>query len=113
MGIFMTGGSGILLLIIGHVHAEEVTHPSAAPSHGNNETVEIQDDREWQQPRLIQAANPAVEQLNEAEFAIHESDEEEQALSRVTLTCNVGGIHLTLHYLQAQAPTPDCFSLSF
>lgn len=113
MGNLMTGGSGILLLLIGHVHAAEVTRPIATPSHGNTETVEIQNDREWQHPRLMQAANPAMEQFNEAEFAVHESDEEEQASSRLTLTCKVGGIHLTRHYLHAQAPTPDCFSLSF
>ncbi|PBJ11622.1 hypothetical protein BSG18_22610 [Pseudomonas ogarae] len=102
---FMTdGGAGICLLIIGHVHAAEVTCPAATLIHGTTETVEIQDDRKWQSQDLGQEANPAVLQFNGAEFAIHEPDEDEQVPRRVTITCNYGENNLTLDYLDVQEP---------
>lgn len=99
------GGAGMCLLIIGHVHAGEVTCPAATQIHGTTETIEIQDDRQWQSQDLGQEANPAVLQLNDAEFAIHEPDEDEQIPRRVTITCNYGENNLTLDYLDFQEPT--------
>lgn len=96
---FMThGGAGICLLIIGHVHAGEVICPAAIQIHGTGETVETQDDREWQSQAPEQEANPAVQQFNETEFAVHEPDEDEQVPRRVTFICNYGGNTLTLDY---------------
>lgn len=96
------GGAGMCLLIIGHVHAGEVTCPAAIQIHSTTETVEIQDDREWQAQE--QEANPAVQQLNDAEFAIHEPDEDEQVPRRMTITCNYGENNLTLDYQPTSLP---------
>ncbi|SDA79045.1 hypothetical protein SAMN03159443_03116 [Pseudomonas sp. NFACC15-1] len=99
------GGAGICLLIIGHVHAGEITCPAAIQIHGTTETVEIQDDRQWQGQDLEQEANPAVQQLNDAEFALHEADEDELTPRRVTITCNYGENNLTLDYQPTSLPS--------
>lgn len=98
------GGAGMCLLIIGHVHAAEVTCQAATQIHGTTETAETQDDRQWQSQDLGQGANPAVLQLNDAEFAIHKPYEYEQPPKKVTLTCNYGENNLTLDYLDVQEP---------
>lgn len=100
----MTGGAGILLFIIGHVHAGEITCPTVTQTHHNAKLVEVQDDREWQSQSLVEVANPALWQFNGAEFAVHEPDGGSQAPTRATMTCKYGELNLTLEYLQVQEP---------
>jgi hypothetical protein len=102
---FMTGGGGIILLMIGHVHAGEVTCPAVAQLHDHTATVEMQDDPEWQSQSLVQELNPAALPFNDAEFAVHEPDEDEQVTRRVTITCNYGENNLTLDYQPMSLPS--------
>ncbi|WP_033062497.1 hypothetical protein [Pseudomonas sp. CFII68] len=101
---FMTGGGGIILLMIGHVHAGEVTCPAVTQLHDHTETVEMQDDPEWQSQSPVQELNPAVLPFNDAEFAVQESEEDNQLPARVSITCNHGEMNLTLDYPSAQEP---------
>ncbi|WP_434573891.1 DUF3757 domain-containing protein [Pseudomonas sp. Z3-6] len=101
---FMTGGGGIILLMIGHVHAGEVTCPAVTQLHENTATVEMQDDPEWQSQSPVQELNPAALPFNDAEFAVQELDEDNQPPARVSITCNHGEMNLTLDYPTSQKP---------
>ncbi|AHL36349.1 hypothetical protein CD58_27320 [Pseudomonas brassicacearum] len=103
--ILTVGGAGMLLLIIGHVHAGEITCPAVTQIHRDTGSIEVQDDHEWESHSVVGVANPALLQFNGAEFAIHESDADNQAPTRATITCKYGAINLTLEYLQVQEPT--------
>ncbi|MCD9113877.1 DUF3757 domain-containing protein [Pseudomonas bijieensis] len=98
------GGAGMCLLIIGHVHAGEVTCPAVTQIHDNTAAVEIQNDPEWQSQSLVQELNPAALPFNDAEFAIHEPDEDELTPRGVTITCNYGEDNLTLDYQPMSLP---------
>lgn len=104
---FMTGGGGIILLMIGHVHAGEVTCPAVTQLHDHTATVEMQDDPEWQTESPVQELNPAALPFNDAEFAIHEPDENQQTPAKVSITCTHGERNLTLDYY----PTPQELNL--
>lgn len=89
--------------MIGHVHAGEVTCPTVIQLHDQTETIEMQDNPEWQtqSPAQESAALP----FNDAEFAVQEPDEDNQAPARVSITCNHGAMNLMLDYPTAQEPT--------
>lgn len=99
------GGAGIFLLMIGHVHAGEITCPAVTQIHHNTESVEVQDHREWQSQSLVEVVDPARWQFNGAEFAVHEPDGDGQAPTKATITCKYGELNLTLEYLQVQETT--------
>ncbi|ROM69192.1 DUF3757 domain-containing protein [Pseudomonas brassicacearum] len=103
--ILTVGGAGMLFLIIGHVHAGDITCPAVTQIHRDPGKIEVQDDHEWESHSLVEAANPALLKFNGAEFAVHETDTHNQAPTRATITCKYGAINLTLEYLQVQEPT--------
>jgi len=103
--ILTVGGAGMLLLIIGHVHAGEITCPAVTQIHTDTGSIEVQDDHEWESHSVMEVANTALLQFNGAEFAIHEPDADDHAPTRATITCKYGAINLTLEYLQIQEPT--------
>lgn len=103
--ILTVGGAGMLLLIIGHAHAGDITCPAVTQIHRDTGTIEVQDDHEWESHSLVEVANPALLKFNGAEFAIHEPDTHNQAPTSATITCKYGAINLTLEYLQVQEPT--------
>ncbi|ROM73890.1 hypothetical protein BK654_20725 [Pseudomonas brassicacearum] len=84
--ILTVGGAGMLLLIIGHAHAGDITCPAVTQPHKDTGSIEVQDDREWESHRLVKVANPALLQFNGAEYAIHEPDADDQAPTRATIT---------------------------
>ncbi|SFB33045.1 hypothetical protein SAMN03159488_03068 [Pseudomonas sp. NFIX10] len=103
--ILTVSGAGMLLLIIGHVHAGEITCPGITQIHRDIGSIDVQDDHEWENHSIVEVANSALEQFNGAEFAIHEPDVDNQTPTRATITCKYGAINLTLEYLQVQERT--------
>ncbi|WP_024618694.1 DUF3757 domain-containing protein [Pseudomonas kilonensis] len=106
----LAGGAALLLLIIGHAHAGEITCPAVTDIHRNIESVEdvffveIQDDHEWESESLVDVVDPASLQFEGAEYVIHEADEEIQAATRATITCRYGDINLNMEYQQILEP---------
>jgi len=99
---FMTGGGGIILLMIGHVHAGEVTCSAVTQLHDHTAAIEMQDDPEWQSLSPIQELNPASLPFNDAEFAVQELDEDSQPPAGISISCNHGEMNHTLDYPRAQ-----------
>ena len=93
--ILTVGGAGMLLLIIGHAHAGDITCPAVTQIHRDTGMIEVQDDHEWESHSLVEVANPALLKFNGAEFAIHEPDTHNQAP-------NEGN-----HYLQVRCDQSD------
>lgn len=107
----LAGGAVLLLLIIGHVHAGEVTCPAVTDIRRNIESVEdvffvdAQDDHEWESESLVDVVDPVSLQFEGAEYVIHKDDGNEQTSSRATVTCKYGAINLKLEEHQILEPT--------
>ncbi|WP_339477292.1 MULTISPECIES: DUF3757 domain-containing protein [unclassified Pseudomonas] len=107
----LAGGAVLLLLIIGHAHAGEITCPAVPDIHRNIESVEdiffveVQDDYEWESESLVDVVDPASLQFEGAEYVIHEDDGNEQTPALATITCRYGAINLKLDYQQILEPT--------
>ncbi|WLH45851.1 DUF3757 domain-containing protein [Pseudomonas beijingensis] len=106
----LAGGAILLLLIIGPVHAGEITCPAVTDIHRNIESVEdiffvdIQDEHEWESESLVDVVDPVSLQFEGAEYVIHR-DDDEQAATRATITCRYGAINLKLEEQQILEPT--------
>ncbi|MCL6705199.1 DUF3757 domain-containing protein [Pseudomonas sp. T1.Ur] len=106
----LAGGAVMLWLILGHVHAGEVTCPAVTDIRRNIESVEdvffvdVQDDHEWKSESLVDVVDPVSLQFEGAEYVIHKDDGNEQTPSRATITCRYGAINLKLGYQQILKP---------
>ncbi|MDP9785789.1 DUF3757 domain-containing protein [Pseudomonas fluorescens] len=104
------GGAVLLMLIIGHVHAGEITCPAATSIHRNIEALEDvysvdgQENHEWASESLVDVVDPTSLRFEGAEYVIHESDEDKQAARLATITCRYGDINLKLAYQQILEP---------
>lgn len=106
----LAGGAILLLLIIGHVHAGEITCPAATDIHRNIEsledvyTVDGWEEHEWKSESLVDVVDPTSLQFEGADYVIHEDDGDEQTASQGTITCRYGAINLKLDYRQILEP---------
>ena len=106
----LAGGAVLLLLIIGHVHAGEITCPAVTDIHRNIEsledvyTVDERQEHEWKSESLVDVVDPASLQFEGAEYVIDEDDGDEQTATRATITCRYGAINLKLDYKQILEP---------
>ncbi|WP_434573888.1 DUF3757 domain-containing protein [Pseudomonas sp. Z3-6] len=107
----LAGGAVLLLLIIGHVQAGEITCPAVTDIRRNIESVEdvffvdVQDEYEWVSESLVDVVNPLSLQFEGAEYVIHKDDGNEQTPSNATITCRYGAINLKLEEQQILEPT--------
>lgn len=106
----LAGCAGLFLLLNEQVHAGEVICPAVTDIQRNIETaddiysVNLRDDREWASQSLVDKVDPVLSRFNGAEYALHESTEDELAPTRTNITCKYGQINLTLEYLQVRKP---------
>ncbi|MFL7964806.1 DUF3757 domain-containing protein [Pseudomonas kielensis] len=106
----LAGGAIMLLMIIGHVHAGEITCPTVTDIHRNIESLEdvyfvdIREDQEWKSESLVDVVDPASLRFEGAEYVIHEDDGDEQTAIHTTITCRYGAINLKLDYQHILEP---------
>lgn len=107
----LAGGAGLLMLIIGHADAGEITCPAVTDIRRNLEavedvyTVDRLEDREWKSESLVDVVNPASLRFKGAKYVVYGVDGEASTPPRVTVTCSYGDINLTQVYLQILEPT--------
>lgn len=100
----------MLLLIIGQVHAGEITCPAVTDIHRDIEsledvyTVDGREEREWKSESLVDVVDQTSLQFEGAEYVIHEDDGDEQTAPRATITCRYGAINLKLNDQQILEP---------
>jgi len=108
--ILWTGSTALLSLIIGQVHAGEITCPAAADIHRNIEAVEDiyfvdeHSEFEWQSQSLVDAVDPQWLSFKGADYALHVEDNSEGLPTHTTITCRYGEINLILEYSSVQEP---------
>ncbi|MCW1246657.1 DUF3757 domain-containing protein [Pseudomonas sp. SAICEU22] len=108
--ILWTGSTALLSLIIGQVHAGEITCPAAADIHRNIEAVEDiyfvgeHSEFEWQSQSLVDAVDPQSLSFKGADYALHVEDNDEGLPTHTTITCRYGEINLILEYSSVQEP---------
>jgi hypothetical protein len=104
----LTGCTWLLLLLIDHGRAGEITCPAIANISEHIKPwevkpIEVQDEREWASQSAINMDDPASMKFNGAEFALHDIDDP-QTPGGTTLTCAYASVNLALQYLQIQPP---------
>lgn len=107
----VAGGAGLLMLVLGQVHADEIICPAVSDIRRNIESVEdvyfvdLPDDRDWKSVSLVDVVDPPSLKFEGAEYEIHEADGDKQALATATITCRYGEINLTQKRIQILEPS--------
>ncbi|WP_256217152.1 DUF3757 domain-containing protein [Pseudomonas sp. Q12-87] len=105
----LAGGAVLLMLIIRHVNAGEITCPTVTDIYRNIEAMEdiflvdTPEDREWKSESLVDVVDPLKLQFDGAEYVIHEADSDRREPT-ATVTCRYGDINLKSEYPRILQP---------